>query len=470
MQRERLTLDRIRRFTCPDGVKQVFLWDSVAPRLAVRATTGAKSFIFEAKLNRKTIRRTIGDANVWNLEQARAEANRLQVLVESGTDPRELDRQKEEAKEAAKVAAEAAAREAERRAAPAIEAWAAYVTARRSKWGALTLRDHERVSQEGGQPITRGKKATEDGTTQPGALRALLLRPLAEIDAVAVHAWLQAEAAKRPTHAALAFRLLRGFLNWCAEQPELANQVQAGACAGRKVREELPKRAAKDDCLQREQLKPWFAKVRAIKNPAIAAYLQAALLTGARREELAALRWEDVDFQWAALRIRDKVEGERVIPLTPYVAQLLRDLKRRNDTPPAEWRILHGKKVRNDLESWEPAPWVFSSPTAAAGYLQEPRIQHKKACDEAGIDGLTIHGLRRSFGTLAEWCEVPTGVVAQIMGHKPSATAEKHYRRRPLDLLRQWHTKIEAWILAEAGVEQPAAGEAPALVAVGAGK
>lgn len=232
----------------------------------------------------------------------------------------------------------------------------------------------------------------------------------------------------------------------------------------------MPKRAAKDDCLQREQLKPWFAKVCAIRNPTIAAYLQAALLTGARREELAALRWDDVDFQWNTLRIRDKVEGERTIPLTPYVAHLLRDLKRRNDTPPAEWRILHGKKIRRDLESWEPSPWVFASPTAAAGYLQEPRIQHKKACDEAGIDGLTIHGLRRSFGTLAEWCEVPTGVVAQIMGHKPSATAEKHYRRRPLDLLRQWHTKIEDWILAEAGIERAAAGEAPALVAVAVGK
>jgi hypothetical protein len=54
--------------------------------------------------------------------------------------------------------------------------------------------------------------------------------------------------------------------------------------------------------------------------------------------------------------------------------------------------------------------------------------------------------------TLSEWCEVPTGVVAQIMGHKPSAIAEKHYRRRPLDLLRSWHVKIEAWILEQAGI------------------
>jgi hypothetical protein len=29
-------------------------------------------------------------------------------------------------------------------------------------------------------------------------------------------------------------------------------------------------------------------------------------------------------------------------------------------------------------------------------------------------------------------------------GHKPSALAEKHYHRRPLDLLRKWHDEIEA--------------------------
>jgi integrase len=68
---------------------------------------------------------------------------------------------------------------------------------------------------------------------------------------------------------------------------------------------------------------------------------------------------------------------------------------------------------------------------------------------------ITLHGLRRSFGTLSEWCETPAGVIAQIQGHKPSAIAEKHYRRRPLDLLRKWHDQIEAWVLKEGKVEFP---------------
>lgn len=63
-----------------------------------------------------------------------------------------------------------------------------------------------------------------------------------------------------------------------------------------------------------------------------------------------------------------------------------------------------------------------------------------------------LHGLGRSFKSLTEWLEIPAGVVARLIGHKPSATAEKHYTVRPLDLLRVHHEKIEAWILEQAGV------------------
>ncbi len=66
---------------------------------------------------------------------------------------------------------------------------------------------------------------------------------------------------------------------------------------------------------------------------------------------------------------------------------------------------------------------------------------------------MALHDLRRSFKSLTEWLEVPAGVVAQLMGHKPSATAEKHYTVRPLDLLRVHHERIETWILEQGCVE-----------------
>jgi integrase len=116
--------------------------------------------------------------------------------------------------------------------------------------------------------------------------------------------------------------------------------------------------------------------------------------------------------------------------------------------------------------------WVFSSASKPTEIDQVkptekekskpmsiPRNQHVNACKVAAIDGLTLHGLRRSFKSLTEWLEIPAGVVAQLMGHKPSATAEKHYTVRPLDLLRVHHEKIEAWILEQAGINFDAKSE-----------
>ena len=61
MERVRLTNERIAALTCPPEKQQSFLWDTESPGLAIRVTaSGAKSFIFESKLNRKTIRITLG--------------------------------------------------------------------------------------------------------------------------------------------------------------------------------------------------------------------------------------------------------------------------------------------------------------------------------------------------------------------------------------------------------------------------
>lgn len=431
-ERINLTTGRVNSFVCPPGKTQAFLWDVEVPGLAVRSTpTGVRAYIFQGYLNGTTPRITIGSTKVWMLDAARKEARRLQSLIDQGDDPRQ-----DKAERIAQT--EVKRRNAIRSKEPALVAWEAYLEARKVKWSARSLLDHQRLMAEGGKPKTRGKKKGEGNTTLPGMLRPLLQLPLSGIDRETVSDWLKNEVVSRPTQASNAFVRLRAFLNWCSDRKEYRGLVQLEACGARVARDELPKRAAKDDCLQREQLRLWFQHVIALPNKVQSAYLQSLLLTGARREELASLKWSDIDFVWKSLTIRDKVEGERTIPLTPYVATLLAALPRRT--------------MENNGETI-PNPWVFSSPTAESGRLQEPRIAHNKALVAGGLPPLTLHGLRRSFGTLAEWVECPAGVSAQIMGHKPSAIAEKHYRRRPLDLLRMWHIKIEEWILEQAGVE-----------------
>ena len=123
-----LTAGAIERLSCPAGKTQAFLRDSKAPGLRVRVTaSGAKAYVFEAKLNKQTIRHTLGDVRAWSIEQARQEAYRLRVSIDAGIDPREVRRQLEAAQAAEKVAAAV-------QAVTVGEVWAVYLEARRPKW------------------------------------------------------------------------------------------------------------------------------------------------------------------------------------------------------------------------------------------------------------------------------------------------------------------------------------------------
>lgn len=428
----RFTTPRIEAAQCPADKAQCFLWDSAAPGLGLRVTPltarnpkGSRAFIFQGRLGAQSIRITIGDARTWSLQTAQTEARRLQSLIDQGKDPREE-----------KLAAQASA-QAERTLrqmqdvkakVTGLTAWSDYCQEREVRWSEHSQKDHASAVQEGG--VARQRSRTP--VTQVGPLRALLQTPLVRLDADAVRQWVKQETPKRPTVTAKQFRMLRAFINWCTEDSTYKDIVQADACKPKATRQLLHKPLPRSDALQKEQLPSWFEAVRRHANPVTAAYLQALLLTGARRDELLSLHWEDIDFRWKTLRIKDKVEGERTIPLTPHVERMLSGLPRLMDADGL------------------PIPWVFSSTTSASGRLHEPRIAHNKALEAAGLPHLTLHGLRRSFGSLSEWIEVPVGVVAQIQGHKPSALIERHYRVRPIDLLRMWHTRIEDWILEQA--------------------
>ncbi len=410
------TAGRVSGFKCPPDKKQAFLWDVTAPGLGLRATPAGKpAYVFQSVYQGKDLRITIGSPAAWSIPDAQAKARELQRLIDEGKDPRDLKR-------------EALAAHAEKQAAAAAdavtvgEAWQRYLEQRRPFWGELNYRDHVKMAQAGGEQ----RKRLPDVKTIPGPLAELMPLRLAELTAPVIETWAAREAKDRPARVRLALRLLKAFMRWAASEPDLKGKADPTAASAKKAREVAGKAKPKNDYIQREQLPVWFEYVRQIQNPVIAAYLQCLLLTGARREELAELKWEDVNFQWRGMELKDKIEGRRAVPLTPYVSHLLAALPRRNE-------------------------WVFSSPGSASGRLTEPSIAHRQACAAAGLE-LTLHGLRRSFASLCEWLDIPGGISAQIQGHAPQGVREQNYIRRPLDLLRVHHERIEAWILEQAGI------------------
>lgn len=432
MKWDNFTSARIEAFKCAEGRQQSIYWDGKTPGLGLRVTAkGAKSYIFETTLNGKTLRITIGDVRTWSISQAQAKATAYKAQTDSGIDPRKVLAEQVAAEKAAEVARakaeEAEAAAAIRNAVTLGDIWPEYIadrmTTRTGGWSDHHVRAHKQMMQEGGQPVKRGSKLT-----QPGPLFSLAGVRLVDLTSDRIERWAKEEAKHRPSSARLAWRLLKACMNWCSEHKTYSSMVAANPTKSARAREALGKPKVRNDVLQREMLAPWFSAVRKISNPVISAYLQCLLLVGPRREELAQLRWADVDFQWSSMKLADKIEDFRMVPLTPYVAHLLAQLPRRNE-------------------------WVFSSTASADGHIAEPRYAHNEALAVAGLPHLTLHGLRRSFATLSEWLETPAGIAAQIQGHAPQGVREQNYIRRPLDLLRMWHEKIEAWMLEQAGID-----------------
>ncbi|MDH6301746.1 integrase [Polynucleobacter sphagniphilus] len=426
----KFTAGRVDCFACEAGKPFSIFWDTDVKGFGVKANQGgSRVYIFQDKLARDVVRITIGSTNTQSLSEARIEANRLKLLFDKGVDPRELAKEQQE---------RLLARKAELKGKELLvgEVWGEYLDyqkdkmtrphiERGKKWGARHLKDHENLSQAGG-----GKKKRGSGETKQGVLYPLMSERMADITAELLSSWQKREAEVRANNARQGFEMFRAFWRWCSTRPEYAKVIDLGAVENKELRDEVPSRKSKKfDVLQRGHLKAWFKAATSLNSHVARVYLQALLLTGARREEMANLRWADVDFQWSALWVKDKVDAEgRKIPLTPYLRCLIDQLPRRNE-------------------------WVFSSPTAKDGRYKDPSVAHQRVLKLAEIPPVTIHGLKRSFLSLVEWTEMPKGICSQIVGHSESATAEKHYVTRPLDLLAIWHAKYEAWILEQAEIE-----------------
>lgn len=417
----KFTTSRVLKLEKPtDGKNQTFYWDQETPGLSVRVTQNdSRSYVFQSRVSGKSLRITIGDVNVWSLDNARKESRRLQQLCDQGIDPRrskiEQDQKNDEHYRSKKNETITFG-----------DIFNEYIDVNKHLWSDRHLRDHIELSHRGGNYKIRGK-----GLTIPSVLASLLDVPVVNISSDTLIEWQTKEAETRPGRAALGFRIARSCINWCQEHETYRNLIDTKVHQAKRVRRAVPVLKPVKNSVQRNQLTDWFKAVSGIQNIMHKNFLQISILCGPRSESMRSLTYSQLDFKWKTISIWDKVEQEnRIIPMTPYVEELLKQLPRHSESD-----------------------FVFWSEQSQSGHITDIRRSYYAALEEKGLPKFTVHDLRRSFSNLAEWLEIPTGVVAQIMGHKPSATAEKHYKDRPVDLLRLHHTKIEEWILREAGIK-----------------
>ena len=168
-----------------------------------------------------------------------------------------------------------------------------------------------------------------------------------------------------------------------------------------------------------------WALVRAAASEQDGALFLTAAFTGLRLGELLALRWRDVDFTGATIRVRASYGGGqlttpksgkvRAVPVAPAVASALAQLSRRE-----HW-------VGDD-------DLVFVG--AAGGYMDGSalRRRYKAALGRAGLRELRFHDLRHTFGTRMI-AKADIRRVQEWMGHADVQTTMKylHYAPREED-------------------------------------
>jgi integrase len=143
--------------------------------------------------------------------------------------------------------------------------------------------------------------------------------------------------------------------------------------------------------------------------------LRALLLTGARRGEVLAMTWDQVEREpgvWIKPSAHTKQKREHRVPLSPGARQLLDDMQRYRK--PGE---------------------AFVFPGRAPG---QPLVEIKKSwatiCKAAAIDGVRIHDLRHTYASLLASSGLSLTIIGGLLGHTQASTTLRyaHLRDDPL--------------------------------------
>jgi len=231
-----------------------------------------------------------------------------------------------------------------------------------------------------------------------------------------------------PTVANRAFEFLRRLYTWAAEQDLLV----VNPCAGiRPVHRERPR----DRVLRSDEIRRTWEAAGVI-GP-LGPVVRLLLLTAARRGEVLAMRWSDLDLEAAVWRLpgsaRKSGEGHTV-PLTPLAVEILRGLAR-------------GQRKRGKRRS----EWVFPSPTGE-GPVRHPQGLAERLHEATGIQDATLHDLRRTVATRLAELGTPSDIVEAILGHARPGLVRTYQVYLPLPAMR---SALEAWEATLRGILAP---------------
>ena len=199
---------------------------------------------------------------------------------------------------------------------------------------------------------------------------------------------------------------------WAIEQELLAsNPVQ---------RIKLPKLAARERFLSEAEAKHLLATLDAMAASKVlhmrfANQIRLLLFTGARKSEILALQWSEID--WTRQQIvlppnRTKTGGrvgDRRIPLSSAALGVLKAIEQENE-------------------------WVFPAGRKMSGYAKGLQKVWCQIRQTAGLGQMRVHDLRHSFASLALSKNESIFLISKVLGHTTTRMTERYLHTNDQDL------------------------------------
>ena len=350
----------------PDSV----LWDRELPGFGLRTTkAGTKSYVLKYRIHNHQRWFTIGQhghprsgGGVWTPQAARDEAITLLGRVKAGKDPaRELEEDRK-----SETVAEFSARYIRDHAEAHNKPRSIEESKRQLRLHVLPALGHIRIKDIQRPEIVRFHLSMRDAPYQANRCLALVSHMLSKAE----HWGLRVDGST----------VCRGIQKF--------------------------KEAKRERFLSAVELKRLGVALTAAENQGVNAHglsiIRLLALTGARRNEIEALKWSEIDFERNLVRLEDSKTGAKTFPLTPAAATILANVMRIADSA-----------------------YVFPA-ISGGGYFQGIGKVWRAVRKEAGLEDVRLHDLRHTFASFGVAGGFNLPVLGAILGHTQTSTTQRY--------------------------------------------
>lgn len=163
------------------------------------------------------------------------------------------------------------------------------------------------------------------------------------------------------------------------------------------------------------------------EDPVVTNAIRFLLFSGWRLNEALQLKWSQVDLEAEIIRLPDSKGGKAEIDVNPAMALVLERMKiHKAEMEELRRKKEQGAKVRKHLAAEN--PYVFPG-REEESHLVNLRKPWLRICEKAKIEGVRLHDLRRTFGTIgASDAGLTHETIGKVLRHRQTSTTAIYAR------------------------------------------